>query len=689
MFSPGSFSPTEEVPPANTVSATNAIQKGSNDSMAQAQAGSGDFASLHSTGMPPATHEAEQLVQSDQLKSRSSAQADTFAIQVCGTEDQAALKEFPYCAGDVSSVEDSEPCKHSQANTLQTVQTHTKTVVEITEPGITQPEAAVKDFEALGAERWATNDVKSCPSATAEPETLPQPILTNTQPVGNAEAEKAEPELSRFRETGTMTIQMESKSLAGEVLNRTWRDAEVQAVASVESKSASTSPSILTAFLKGNLPPEAKERQEQLHIIYQDCGGLEESELPDNISPPLKPTQCPGIIPEVHIQAAMVSTEKREPLQLQSNPGDTLGTGCMALADNTKLSDACPQASSDTQGITAAKAETQKVCIANNSQDIPSQPLDAPVLLQTKPVYQITVNTSRQSADTEAKSSSSAAGNSKVQHHLTALEKKQSLVPCHRESEQAETLGITVNGSYKCESLQIKTVSESGFSSDTQPKMEEKVMLLDHKEGVNSKARAAGGPGKVCTPVTVEKEQDKILEEVNWAKKSSSPSLQAGLSGNFVQRSLDLGTQVSKNNKTREEPKRKMSPLPGSAQRGPDVGGKKKQSSSATEVKVQVKQSKHVQDVVWDEQGMTWEVYGASLDPESLGIAIQNHLQRQIREHEKLIRAQSTQNRKSSSSDTSSNKKLKGRQNNVFQSMLENLRHPNCCVRPAPSSVLD
>jgi len=96
-----------------------------------------------------------------------------------------------------------------------------------------------------------------------------------------------------------------------------------------------------------------------------------------------------------------------------------------------------------------------------------------------------------------------------------------------------------------------------------------------------------------------------------------------------------------------------------------------------------------VRDVRWDAEGMTWEVYGASLDPESLGIAIQNHLQRQIREHEKLIKAQSSQTRRSISSDTSSNKKLKGRQHRVLQSMLQNFRRPNCCVRPAPSSVLD
>ena len=123
------------------------------------------------------------------------------------------------------------------------------------------------------------------------------------------------------------------------------------------------------------------------------------------------------------------------------------------------------------------------------------------------------------------------------------------------------------------------------------------------------------------------------------------------------------------------------------AQVGLTPGEKKKQLSA--ESKLQLKQSKRVRDVVWDEQGMTWEVYGASLDPESLGIAIQNHLQRQIREHEKLIKAQSGQSRRSISSDTSSNKKLKGRQHGVFQSMLQNFRRPSCCIRPAPSSVLD
>lgn len=43
------------------------------------------------------------------------------------------------------------------------------------------------------------------------------------------------------------------------------------------------------------------------------------------------------------------------------------------------------------------------------------------------------------------------------------------------------------------------------------------------------------------------------------------------------------------------------------------------------------------QEVAWDKQGMTWEVYGASVDLECLGTAIQSHLESKIREQEKHI----------------------------------------------------
>lgn len=99
---------------------------------------------------------------------------------------------------------------------------------------------------------------------------------------------------------------------------------------------------------------------------------------------------------------------------------------------------------------------------------------------------------------------------------------------------------------------------------------------------------------------------------------------------------------------------------------------------------------KSVHDVVWDEQGMTWEVYGASVDPESLGFAIQSHLQCKIKEQERKLMAQTSLRKSVSGVDSPRNgKKSKRRQQNIFRSMLQNVRRPNCCVRPPPSSVLE
>ncbi|KAF3837520.1 hypothetical protein F7725_004984 [Dissostichus mawsoni] len=62
-----------------------------------------------------------------------------------------------------------------------------------------------------------------------------------------------------------------------------------------------------------------------------------------------------------------------------------------------------------------------------------------------------------------------------------------------------------------------------------------------------------------------------------------------------------------------------------------------------TEVEVDVEEQEQEdvgrpQKVVWDDQGRTWEVYGASVDLESLGTAIQSHLESKIREQQKHIR---------------------------------------------------
>uniref|UniRef100_A0A674IRT6 GPRIN family member 3 n=1 Tax=Terrapene triunguis TaxID=2587831 RepID=A0A674IRT6_9SAUR len=632
MFLPGSFSQAEEVPPACTESASNSEQRGSSDSTVQAQIVARTCAAGHATDKMPATHNSNQLLQNNTIKG-------------------------------------SESCHHSsQANTLQRIDLEKEKAVEINDPGFSLAATPVRDFEAIPdlgirpqvyseSEVRAANDVKSCPTFRT---------ALGTPPVCKAETEKTGPvlpQLSRFREASTMTVQPESTSLTREAVHRTWRDAEVQAVASMESKSASTSPSILAAFFKGNPPSEAKE---QLHIIYQSAGGQNQSELADNFASLQKPALCPGIIPEV---------------------------------------------SGNTQGTPADGAETRVACLARDSTDIPQLPSDAAVLLKAKPVYQITVNISNQpaapqeSGDGEPHPSPFAAvpeASNNFPHQVSDSESNQS--PGHSSvshgTEQTETLCSAAGNSTDRKPSPFQSVDEVRISpanvkTERKTKKEEKLMLLDSKGGVNTNTGAAAGSMKVYAPGTVKTEQDKMLEETNQAKKSSSLSLQAGftpeLNMNSTHDTHRLGTptappdQISKASEARKEP----TAVPASAPLLPRLGEKKKKPTVATEANVQVQQSKHIRDVVWDEQGMTWEVYGASLDPESLGIAIQNHLQRQIREHEKLIRAQSTQNRKSISSETSSNKKLKGRQHNVFQSMLQNFRRPNCCVRPAPSSVLD
>lgn len=57
------------------------------------------------------------------------------------------------------------------------------------------------------------------------------------------------------------------------------------------------------------------------------------------------------------------------------------------------------------------------------------------------------------------------------------------------------------------------------------------------------------------------------------------------------------------------------------------------ENNEETEKEVKVKP----QEVAWDKQGMTWEVYGASVDLEFLGTAIQSHLESKIREQQKHI----------------------------------------------------
>ncbi|KAJ7316571.1 hypothetical protein JRQ81_002733 [Phrynocephalus forsythii] len=85
-----------------------------------------------------------------------------------------------------------------------------------------------------------------------------------------------------------------------------------------------------------------------------------------------------------------------------------------------------------------------------------------------------------------------------------------------------------------------------------------------------------------------------------------------------------------------------------------------------------------VREVSWDEKGMTWEVYGASMEVEVLGMAIQKHLEKQIEEHGRQM-VMTPQSTRSSSIKGGPPKVEVKRQPSVFRALLQNVRRPRCC----------
>ncbi|XP_061216199.1 G protein-regulated inducer of neurite outgrowth 1 [Neopsephotus bourkii] len=90
-----------------------------------------------------------------------------------------------------------------------------------------------------------------------------------------------------------------------------------------------------------------------------------------------------------------------------------------------------------------------------------------------------------------------------------------------------------------------------------------------------------------------------------------------------------------------------------------------------------------IREVSWDEKGMTWEVYGASMEVEVLGMAIQKHLEKQIEERQVVVPPQSTRTG-SVKGDPRKGEEPK-RQPSVFRALLQNVRRPRCCSRTGPA----
>ncbi|NXS80746.1 GRIN3 protein, partial [Erpornis zantholeuca] len=654
--------------------------------------------------MMPAPQSSRQFVQGSQAQTSSLTQIDDSTLKPQGTDDQPVLEVLNYSSpGDPVGV--NQFCHTSQANLLQ--RGEKDRAAEKNGSTVCQSALPARQTEAnLGKDPQTSLEAKSGTADTAQlhPPDKTEVVQSSEAPaqaghgspcpVHNLDPTPGSPnptQLSKFRETGTMTAQAESSPFPQEAVSRTWRDAEVQAVATVESKSASTSPSIFAAFLKENPPPEEKE---ELHIIYQGGMGLSQAALTDSLSSQQKFPYSPGITSKSTVVAVTASA--------QTQPGVPSDVASLVSADNVKPLLPCSPAAVTSQGMSVGNAEMTNA--AHDVKDAAQLPKDAPIPPKPIPVEQLDVNSSNQTpsqsgtgAGEPSTSSISAVpgtGNN-VRDLVPHVGSSQSPLLCGTDSEvkQKEVLGSSEQNR-----VQSKGASqgEAGPNQSVVKPKEENLVVLDPKGGVNVSSQPAAVHVKACSEDTGEKES-RGHGDSGQSQMAGGQNLQAGLTPELSVSSAGLAPPVAASAAPQQqglqarESKHELSAaaIPASAPAVPNLGENKKHSTPAMEAKVQVKQSKHVRDVVWDEQGMTWEVYGASLDPESLGIAIQNHLQRQIREHEKLIRAQNNQTRKSISSDTSSNKKLKGRQHNVFQSMLQNFRRPNCCVRPAPSSVLD
>ncbi|NXL66007.1 GRIN1 protein, partial [Chordeiles acutipennis] len=91
-----------------------------------------------------------------------------------------------------------------------------------------------------------------------------------------------------------------------------------------------------------------------------------------------------------------------------------------------------------------------------------------------------------------------------------------------------------------------------------------------------------------------------------------------------------------------------------------------------------------IREVSWDEKGMTWEVYGASMEVEVLGMAIQKHLEKQIEEHGRQV-VMTPQSTRTGSVKGAPHKGEVKRQPSVFRALLQNVRRPRCCSRAGPA----
>ncbi|XP_069026954.1 G protein-regulated inducer of neurite outgrowth 3 isoform X1 [Embiotoca jacksoni] len=108
-----------------------------------------------------------------------------------------------------------------------------------------------------------------------------------------------------------------------------------------------------------------------------------------------------------------------------------------------------------------------------------------------------------------------------------------------------------------------------------------------------------------------------------------------------------------------------------------------------------------VQEVSWDEKGMTWEVYGAVVEVAVLGSAIQKHLEKQVKKQKRQstmppppplnpsatpLASEPAQGGSGSGKGQlgkrgAQGRKVSRRRRNPFRLLMENMQQPHCCSR--------
>lgn len=104
-----------------------------------------------------------------------------------------------------------------------------------------------------------------------------------------------------------------------------------------------------------------------------------------------------------------------------------------------------------------------------------------------------------------------------------------------------------------------------------------------------------------------------------------------------------------------------------------------------------------VQEVSWDEKGMTWEVYGAVVEVTVLGSAIQKHLEKQVKKRQPSMppppplnpsampltsgSIQGGSGKGRAGKRREQDREVSRRRRNPFRLMMENMQQPHCCSK--------